>query len=66
MEINTTETVVLKGKVTFAKFGSSKKDNRDMYRLTIEVQDFDIDTRKKFVEMCANVIAEKVLNMFMR
>ena len=26
MEINTTETVVLKGKVTFAKFGSSKKD----------------------------------------
>ena len=26
----------------------------------------DIDTRKKFAEMCAGVIAEKVLNMFMR
>ena len=50
MEINTTETVILKGKVTFAKFGSSKKDNREMYRLTIEVPNFDIETRKKIAE----------------
>lgn len=56
MENNTTETVILRGKVTFAKFGSSKKDNRDMYRLTIEVQDFDIDTRKKIAEAYENAV----------
>lgn len=56
MEINTTETVILKGKVIFAKFGSSKKDNRNMYRLTIEVQDFDIDTRKKIAEAYENAV----------
>ena len=56
MEINTTETVVLKGKVTFAKFGSSKKDNREMYRLTIEVPNFDIETRKKIAEAYENAV----------
>ena len=56
MEINTTETVVLKGKVTFAKFGPSKKDNREMYRLTIEVPNFDIDTRKKIAEAYENAV----------
>ena len=56
MEINTTETVVLKGNVIFAKFGSSKKDNREMYRLTIEVPNFDIDTRKKIAEAYENAV----------
>ena len=56
MEINTTETVVLKGKVTFAKFGSSKKDNREMYRLTIEVPNFDIEIRKKIAEAYENAV----------
>ena len=56
MEINTTETVVLKGKVIFAKFGSSKKDNREMYRLTIEVPNFDIETRKKIAEAYENAV----------
>lgn len=56
MEINTTETVVLKGKVTFAKFGTSKKDNREMYRLTIEVPNFDIETRKKIAEAYENAV----------
>ena len=56
MENNTTETVVLKGKVTFAKFGSSKKDSREMYRLTIEVPNFDIDTRKKIAEAYENAV----------
>ena len=56
MEINTTETVILKGKVTFAKFGSSKKDNREMYRLTIEVPNFDIETRKKIAEAYENAV----------
>ena len=54
MEINTSETVILKGKVTFAKFGTSKKDNREMYRLTIEVPNFDIETRKKIAEAYEN------------
>ena len=56
MEINTTEKVILKGKVTFAKFGSSKKDNRDMYRLTIEIPNFDIETRKKIAEAYENAV----------
>ena len=56
MENNTTETVILRGKVTFAKFGSSKKDNREMYRLTIEVKDFDIETRKKIAEAYENAV----------
>lgn len=56
MENNTTETVILKGKVTFAKFGSSKKDARDMYRLTLEVQDFDLETRKKIAEAYENAV----------
>ena len=56
MENNTTETIVLKGKVTFAKFGSSRKDNRNMYRLSIEVKDFDIDTRKKIAEAYENAV----------
>lgn len=56
MDINTTETVVLKGKVTFAKYGSSKKDSRDMYRLTLDVQDFDIETRKKIAEAYENAV----------
>lgn len=56
MEINTTETIVLKGKLTFAKFGSSKKDNRDMYRLTIDVPNFDIETRKKIAEAYENAV----------
>lgn len=33
--------VILDGKVTFAKFGSTKKDNRNMYRLTIECNNLD-------------------------
>ena len=40
--------VILNGKVTFAKFGSTQKDNRNMYRLTIEcsnLDDTDNDTR---------------------
>lgn len=56
MEINTTETVILKGKVSFAKFGSSKKDARDMYRLTIEVPNFEIETRKKIAEAYENAV----------
>lgn len=56
MDINATETVILKGKVTFAKFGSSKKDSRDMYRLTVDVQDFDIETRKKIAEAYENAV----------
>lgn len=56
MENNTTETVILKGKVTFAKFGSSKKDNRDMYRLTMVIPAFDIDTRKKIAEAYENAV----------
>lgn len=56
MEINTAETVILKGKVTFAKFGSSKKDARDMYRLTIDVTDFPIETRKKIAEAYENAV----------
>lgn len=56
MENNSTETVILNGKVTFAKFGSSKKDVRNMYRLTIEVPNFDIETRKKIAEAYENAI----------
>lgn len=56
MENNATETVILKGKVTFAKFGSSKKDNRDMYRLTMVVPAFDIDTRMKIAEAYENAV----------
>lgn len=56
MENNATETVILKGKVTFAKFGSSKKDNRDMYRLTMVVPAFDIDTRRKIAEAYENAV----------
>ena len=40
--------VILNGKVTFAKFGSTQKDNRNMYRLTIEcnnLDDTDNDTK---------------------
>ena len=40
--------VILNGKVTFAKFGCTQKDNRNMYRLTIECNnpdDTDNDTR---------------------
>ena len=33
--------VILNGKVIFAKFGSTKKDNRNMYRLTIECTNLD-------------------------
>ena len=33
--------VILNGKVTFAKFGSTQKDNRNMYRLTIECNNLD-------------------------
>lgn len=33
--------VILNGKVTFAKFGSTNKDNRNMYRLTIECNNLD-------------------------
>lgn len=54
MEINTTETVILNGKVSFAKFGKSKKDNREMYRLSVEVSDFPIETRKKIAEAYEN------------
>lgn len=56
MENNTTETVILKGKVTFAKFGSSKKDNRDMYRLSMVVPAFDFDTRKKIADAYENAV----------
>ena len=56
MEINTTETVILNGKVTFAKFGSSKKDARDMYRLTIDVTDFPLEMRKKIAEAYENAV----------
>lgn len=56
MEINTSETVILRGKVTFAKFGSSKKDNRDMYRLSMVVPAFDIETRKKIAEAYENAV----------
>ena len=40
--------VILNGKVTFAKFGSTQKDNRNMYRLTMEcsnLDDTDNDTK---------------------
>ena len=40
--------VILNGKVTFAKFGSTQKDNRNMYRLTMEcnnLDDIDNDTK---------------------
>lgn len=40
--------VILNGTVTFAKFGSTKKDNRNMYRLTMEcnnLDDTDNDTK---------------------
>lgn len=40
--------VILNGTVTFAKFGSTQKDNRNMYRLTIEcnnLDDTDNDTK---------------------
>lgn len=40
--------VILNGKVTFAKFGNTKKDNRNMYRLTMEcsnLDDTDNDTK---------------------
>ena len=40
--------VILNGTVTFAKFGSTQKDNRNMYRLTIKcsnLDDTDNDTR---------------------
>ena len=33
--------VILNGKVTFAKFGSTQKDNRNMYRLTMECSNLD-------------------------
>lgn len=33
--------VILNGTVTFAKFGSTQKDNRNMYRLTIECNNLD-------------------------
>ena len=33
--------IILNGTVTFAKFGSTQKDNRDMYRLTIECNNLD-------------------------
>ena len=40
--------VILNGKVTFAKFGITQKDNRNMYRLTMEcsnLDDTDNDTK---------------------
>lgn len=37
--------VILNGKVTFAKYGSTQKDNRNMYRLTMECSNLD-DTYK--------------------
>ena len=40
--------VILNGKVTFAKFGCTQKDNRNMYRLTMEcnnLDDTDNDTK---------------------
>ena len=33
--------VILNGKVTFAKFGCTQKDNRNMYRLTLECSNLD-------------------------
>lgn len=33
--------VILNGNVTYAKFGSTKKDSRNMYRLTIECSNLD-------------------------
>lgn len=33
--------VILNGKVTFAKFGSTQKDNRNMYRFTMECSNLD-------------------------
>ena len=56
MRNNTSEKVVLEGKVIFAKFGSSKKDNREMYRFTIELPNFDIETRKKIAEAYENAV----------
>lgn len=50
MKNNTSETIILKGKVIFARFGSTSKDERDMYRLSIEVQNFDDETREKIAE----------------
>lgn len=33
--------IILNGIVTFAKFGSTQKDNRNMYRLTMECSNLD-------------------------
>ena len=38
---NNNNYVILNGKVTFAKFGITQKDNRNMYRLTMECNNLD-------------------------
>ena len=48
MNNNNNNYVILNGKVTFAKFGITQKDNRNMYRLTMEcnnLDDTDNDTK---------------------
>lgn len=39
--MNENTYIILNGKVTYAKFGRTQKDNRNMYRLTIECNNLD-------------------------
>ena len=46
--MNNNNYIILNGTVTYAKYGSTQKDNRNMYRLTIDcnnLDDTDNDTK---------------------
>ena len=45
------ETINVKGKLKFLAYGKTQKDNREMYRFTIEAENLTDDLRKKFDEV---------------
>lgn len=45
------ETINVKGKLKFLTCGKTEKDNREMYRFTIEAENMTEDLRKKFDEV---------------
>lgn len=59
------ETINVRGKLKFLAFGKTQKDNREMYRFTIEAENLTDDLRKKFDEvfngtsMIPNFVKEK-------
>ena len=59
------ETINVRGKLKFLAFGKTQKDNREMYRFTIEAENLTDNLRKKFDEvfsgasMIPNFVKEK-------